>query len=77
MMSVTVKGQAQLPKAWRERAGLRKGGAVRLVEVDDGEQSLLLTPIRELETGAKGLTAILKKCPGEIPPPERHHLPFR
>lgn len=77
VMKVTVKGQAQLPKGWRERAGLSQGGAVRVVEVDNGEHSLLLTPIPAPEEGARGLAAMLKECPGEIPLPERHRLPFR
>ena len=77
VMSVTVKGQAQLPKRWRERAGLGNGGAVRVVEMNDPEHSLLITPIRPAVQGAKGLTAFLRKCPTELSIPKRHVLPFK
>ena len=76
-MSITVKGQAQLPKQWRERAGLKNGGAVRVVELNDPDHSLLLTPIQRPTKGARGLSAFLRKCPVELPRPERHHLPFK
>ena len=53
VMSITVKGQAQLPKQWRERAGLKNGGAVRVVELNDPDHSLLLTPIQRPTKGAR------------------------
>ncbi len=77
VMNVTVKGQALLPKAWRESAGLKEGGAVRVVALNDAENSLLLTPIRKPKRTSKGLARLLMSCPVEIPCPERSHLPFK
>lgn len=46
-MTVTVKGQGQFPKEWRDLAGLQKGGPVRVTALNDPDHSLLITPIRK------------------------------
>ncbi|MEW6306527.1 MAG: AbrB/MazE/SpoVT family DNA-binding domain-containing protein [Verrucomicrobiota bacterium] len=77
VMSVTVKGQALLPKEWRERVGLKHGGAVRVVQLNDPDHSLLLTPLRKPKRTSRGLAKFLRSCPAELPVPERHILPFK
>jgi len=43
-MTISRVGQSTFPKAWREAAGLRRGGVVEVRPLNDGKQSLLLTP---------------------------------
>ena len=77
VMTLTVKGQAQFPKEWREVAGLQKGGPVRVTALNDSNHSLLITPIRKIKRTSKGLAKFLLSCPVQVTAPERHTLPFK
>lgn len=77
VMTLTVGGQGQFPKNWRDLAGLRKGGPVRLTALNDPDHSLLITPIRRARRTSKGLAKFLLSCPIPLPVPERHVLPYQ
>jgi len=76
-MVVTVKGQGQFPVGWRRKAGLEKGGSLRVVEAHDGQDSLILTPIKRRGRGVPGLARLLRSFRAEWPTPPRHALPFK
>ena len=76
-MTVTVKGQGQFPKEWRDLAGLQKGGPVRVTALNDPNHSLLITPIRKARRTSKGLAKFLLSCPVPLTAPERHLLPSK
>lgn len=77
VMTLTVGGQGQFPKKWRDRAGLRQGGPVRLTALNDPDHSLLITPIRRARRTSKGLAKFLLSCPIPLTVPERHVLPYQ
>lgn len=77
IMTLTVKGQGQFPKEWRDLAGLRKGGPVRVTTLNDPDHSLLITPIRKARRTSNGLAKFLLSCPVALTAPERHVLPFK
>jgi bifunctional DNA-binding transcriptional regulator/antitoxin component of YhaV-PrlF toxin-antitoxin module len=70
-------GQSTLPRWWREASGLSKGGLVEVRPMRDGKNSIVLTPKPAKRREAIGLFKLFSNCPTPIPPPERHHLPFR
>ena len=76
-LTVTEKGQAQLPASWRKQAGLIHGGACDLRFLDDGRHSLLITPRVQKRRGAAGLLAHLKSQEVAFPKVERHTMPFK
>ena len=76
-MTVSKVGQSTLPRWWREASGLSKGGLVEVRPMRDGKNSIVLTPKPAKRCGAIGLLKLFSKCPAPIPPPERHHLPFK
>ena len=43
-ITVTAKGQAQFPASWRKLAGLAQGGPCDVRPLNDGRQSLIITP---------------------------------
>lgn len=75
-VTVTRKGQAQLPLDWRREQGLEDGGPCDARPVNDGKGSLLLTP-RPKRQGAKGLADFLLSVDVAFPPVERHTLPAK
>jgi bifunctional DNA-binding transcriptional regulator/antitoxin component of YhaV-PrlF toxin-antitoxin module len=77
VMTLTVKSQGQFPKEWRDLAGLREGGPVRVTALNDSDHSLLITPIRKARRASKRLAKFLLSCPVPLPVPERHVLPFK
>jgi bifunctional DNA-binding transcriptional regulator/antitoxin component of YhaV-PrlF toxin-antitoxin module len=77
VMTISKVGQSTFPKAWRQAAGLDRGGVVEVRFLKDGTQSLLLTPKPRKRTGAVGLVQGMQSCPVDIPKVERHHLPYR
>jgi bifunctional DNA-binding transcriptional regulator/antitoxin component of YhaV-PrlF toxin-antitoxin module len=76
-LTVSRVGQSTLPKWWREAAGLSRGGLVEVRPVEDGKNSLLLTPQPRRKVGAVGLAEAMRKCPFPISPPPRHTLPLK
>ena len=76
-MTISKVGQSTLPRWWREASGLSKGGLVEVRPMRDGKNSIILTPKPAKRRGAIGLLKLFSKCPAPIPPPERHHLPFK
>lgn len=77
VMTISKVGQSTFPKAWRQAAGLERGGVVEVRFLNDGKQSLLLTPKSRKRNGAVGLLQAMRSCPVELPEVERHHLPFK
>jgi len=75
-ITVTAKGQAQFPAAWRKLAGLMQGGPCDVRPLNDGRQSLIITPRPQKRRGATGLLAHLKRQKLPFPKVERHPLPF-
>ncbi len=76
-MVVSKVGQGVLPKWWRDASGLSRGGLVEVHPLRDGKNSIVLTPKPAKRRGAIGLRKLFASCPFPIPPPERHHLPFK
>jgi len=77
VMTVSRVGQCTFPKAWREAAGLSRGGVVEVHRLNDGKQSLLLTPRPARRLGAVGLLKAMQQCPRDFPEVPRHALPFK
>lgn len=77
VMTISRVGQSTFPKAWREAAGLGGGGMVEVRPVNDGKQSLLLTPMPARRVGAVGLLDAMRRCPHDFPAVTRHTLPFK
>lgn len=76
-ITITAKGQAQFPATWRKKAGLLNGGPCDLRPLDDGRNSLIITPRVQKRRGAVGLLAHLKRQKVPFPKVERHILPFK
>ena len=76
-ITVTAKGQAQFPASWRKLAGLAQGGPCDVRPLNDGRQSLIITPRAQKRCGASGLLAHLKRQELPFPKIERHHLSFK
>lgn len=76
-LTITEKGQAQFPASWRKKAGLMHGGPCDVRLLDDGRQSLLITPRPQKRRGAAGLLAHLESQTVAFPPVERHTMPFK
>jgi bifunctional DNA-binding transcriptional regulator/antitoxin component of YhaV-PrlF toxin-antitoxin module len=76
-ITITEKGQAQFPAGWRKLAGLAHGGPCDVRPLNDGRQSLIITPRAQKRRGAAGLLAHLKRQEMPFPKVERHHLPFK
>jgi len=74
-ITITEKGQATFPSGWRRKAGLLKGGPCDVRILNDGRQSLLITPRPQKRRGASGLLAHLKKQTVAFPPVERNYMP--
>jgi bifunctional DNA-binding transcriptional regulator/antitoxin component of YhaV-PrlF toxin-antitoxin module len=77
VMTISRVGQSTFPRHWRQTAGLAAGGLVEVRFLRDGKQSLLLTPRKPRRTGAVGLLAAMRSCPGDWLEVERHPLPFK
>ena len=77
VMTISRVGQSTFPKAWREAAGLSRGGVVEVRPLNDGKHSLLLTPRPARRIGAVGLVQAMRQCPHDFPDVTRHTLPFR
>ena len=76
-ITITAKGQAQFPASWRKQAGLLKGGPCDVRVLNDGRQSLIITPRVQKRRGAVGLLAHLKRQKLPFPKVERHVMPFK
>lgn len=76
-LTITEKGQAQFPASWRRQAGLMRGGPCDVRVLDDGRQSLLITPRLQKRRGAVGLLAHLEEQAVAFPKVERHTMPFK
>ena len=74
-ITITEKGQAQFPASWRKQAGLMRGGPCDVRVLNDGRQSLLITPRAQKRRGAAGLLAHLKNQTVAFPPVPRHTMP--
>jgi bifunctional DNA-binding transcriptional regulator/antitoxin component of YhaV-PrlF toxin-antitoxin module len=77
VMTISRVGQSTFPKAWRQAAGLIRGGVVEVSPLNDGKHSLLLTPRPPRRVGAVGLLKAMHQCPHDFPDVPRHTLPFR
>jgi len=76
-LTITEKGQAQFPASWRKTAGLMHGGPCDVRLVNDGRQSLLITPRPRRRRGAVGLLKHLQNQPAAFPKVERHTMPAK
>jgi bifunctional DNA-binding transcriptional regulator/antitoxin component of YhaV-PrlF toxin-antitoxin module len=76
-LTITEKGQAQFPASWRKLAGLMHGGPCDVRQLDDGRQSLIITPRKQRRQGAVGLLAHLESLPVAFPKTKRHTMPFK
>lgn len=76
-LTITKKGQAQLPASWRKQAGLMHGGPCDVRVLDDGRQSLLITPRPQKRRGAVGLLMHLESQTVAFPKVEHHTMPFK
>lgn len=76
-ITITAKGQAQFPASWRKQAGLLNGGPCDVRPLNDGQNSLIITPRVSKRRGAVGLLAHLKQREIPFPKVERHILPFK
>lgn len=76
-ITITEKGQAQFPAAWRKLAGLIHGGPCDVRPLNDGRQSLIITPRAQKRRGAAGLLAHLEGFSVELPEVERHTMPSK
>lgn len=76
-LTITEKGQAQFPASWRKQAGLMNGGPCDVRVLDDGRQSLLITPRPQKRRGAVGLLKHLESQAVAFPKVERHTMPFK
>ncbi len=76
-ITITEKGQATFPATWRRQVGLLRGGPCDVRILNDGRQSLLITPRAQKRRGAAGLLEHLKKQTAAFPPVERHVMPFK
>jgi bifunctional DNA-binding transcriptional regulator/antitoxin component of YhaV-PrlF toxin-antitoxin module len=76
-LTITEKGQATFPAAWRRQVGLLRGGPCDVRVLNDGRSSLLITPRTQIRRGAVGLLAHLKRQAVPFPPVERHVMPFK
>lgn len=77
VMAISRVGQSTFPKAWRDAAGLNSGGIVEVRALNDGKQSLLLTPRPARRVGAVGLLKAMRQCPHDVSEVPRHRLPSR
>ena len=77
VMTISRVGQSTFSKAWREAAGLSRGGIVEVRQINDGKHSLLLTPRPPGRVGAVGLLKAMRQCHHDFPDTARHTLPFR
>ena len=76
-LTITAKGQAQFPASWRKQAGLIHGGPCDVRVLDDGRQSLIITPRVQKRRGAVGLLAHLKSREIPFPKVERNIMPSK
>jgi hypothetical protein len=76
-LTITEKGQAQFPASWRRAAGLLHGGPCDIRPLNDGRQSLIITPRASKRRGAVGLLKHLKAREVPFPKVERHTMPFK
>lgn len=75
ILTITEKGQAQFPAGWRKQAGLMNGGPCDVRVLDDGRQSLLITPRPQKRRGAVGLLKHLQAQAVAFPKVLRHTMP--
>lgn len=71
-LTITEKGLAQFPASWRKQAG---SCDVRVL--NDGRQSLLITPHPQKRRGAVGLLAHLEGQSVALPKVGRHTMPIK
>ena len=76
-LTITEKGQAQFPISWRKKAGLMQGGPCDIRVLDDGRQSLLITPRPLKRRGAVGLLAHLEEQTIAFPKVKRNTMPLK
>lgn len=76
-ITITEKGQAQFPASWRKRAGLIHGGPCDVRAVNDGRESLIITPRSQKRRGAVGLLKHLQARAIPFPKVERNVMPFK
>ena len=76
-MAVSKVGQGTLPKWWRDISGLSAGGAVEVRPLQDGRNSIVLTPKLPNKRGVPGAEVMeqFSACPRPFDPPARHQLP--
>jgi len=73
-ITVTSKGQATLPIAWRRSAGLMDGGSAQFELV--GADTLRLVAVPK-PTRRKGFGAFLLRIPPGLPKITKHYLPYK
>lgn len=76
-ITITEKGQAQFPASWRKQAGLIHGGPCDVRWLNDGRQSLIITPRIQKRRGAAGLLKHLENFSAALPKVERHTMPIK
>ena len=75
--TISPQGQMTVPKRWRERAGVLRGGPVRLTWLEDEEGSLKVSPLPRPERSNSGLGCSLLAMPKGLPSVPKHFLPYK
>jgi AbrB family looped-hinge helix DNA binding protein len=75
--TITSQGQMTIPKRWRERAGVLRGGPVRITWLEDEEGSLKISPLPRAKRSSSGLGRALLAMPKGIPSIPKHFLPYK
>ena len=75
--TITPQGQMTVPKRWRKRAGVLRGGPVRLTWLEDEEGSLKVSPLPRPERSQSGLGRSLLAMPKGLPSVPTHLLPYK
>lgn len=66
-----------VPKRWRERAGVLRGGPVRITWLEDEEGSLMISPLPRAKRSSSGLGRALLAMPKGMPSIPKHFLPYK
>lgn len=75
--TITSQGQMTVPKRWRERAGVLRGGPVLITWLEDEEGSLKISPLLRAKRSSADLGHALLAMPKGMPSIPKHFLPYK